>query len=159
MHCSRTDSSSRAAVGLLCYRKLKNSCNTNLLVKVTLRYPRIPSALKSSQNQFWRVISSPIKGHNNVLKPHLLLCFVSFNLITKSFFRLWSFFPFSLDVYVWSDSHWSHFTSKDKRREISSVYCACGYMIRQWGGWRARFRVCQLSCWHVISLTSSWASA
>lgn len=34
------------------YRKLKNSCNTNPLLKVNLWYPSIPPTLKSGQAEF-----------------------------------------------------------------------------------------------------------
>lgn len=44
------------------YRKLKNSCNTNPLLKVNLWSPSLSCTLKSGQHDFWRVISSLEKG-------------------------------------------------------------------------------------------------
>lgn len=67
------------------YRKLKNSCNTNPLLKVNLWYPRVHSTLKSGQHDFLKSNFQPYKGSRRVLKPHLLPCFVNFELITEPF--------------------------------------------------------------------------
>lgn len=66
------------------YRKLKNSCNTNPLLKVSLWYPTIQLCSEAEPEWFLKSNFKSYKGSHCILKPHLLLCFVNFKLISKA---------------------------------------------------------------------------
>lgn len=112
------------------YRKLKNSCNTNPLLKVNLWYPRVHSTLKSGQHDFLKSNFQPYKGSRRVLKPHLLPCFVNFELITE---------PFVSQTPV-SASHLALINLSLKNlMKNAETHFACGNalkhkLLRSWGG-------------------------